>query len=198
MSAGIVPYSVPLEPVRAFFGGGDASLCMKLETLFRREIADNGSLHRQAIADGAPALDVALRQLCSGTPQARGFGASQYVYALELLCAHFGQKLRNQEVFPVDDEWLLRMVDPVFDGWGVGDFVKFQKLVYGRWPIKIPHAEFPRGGAIDADDLDRALAVMRRGALPKFDQGIVGVIGDVRGWLEAATQKRQGLVCFYY
>lgn len=197
MSAGLVPYSVPLEAVRGFFGSKDPQLCMKIETLFKREIADNASIFRQAIADGAPPLDVALRQLCAGQPAALQFGA-QYVYALELLCAHFGGKLRNQSVFPSDDEWLLRVVDPVFDAWGLSDFVKLKKLVYGHWPIKIPHADFPRGGAIEHADLERALAVMQRGALPKFDREIIGVISDVRSWLEAAVPKRHGLVCFYY
>jgi len=197
MSAGIVPYSVPLESVRSFFGSKDPQLCLKIESLFKREIADNASLHRNDIAAGAPTLDVALRQLCAGDASARGFGA-QYVYALELLCAHFGQKLRNGAVYPIDDEWLMRVVDPVFDAWGLGDFVKFKKLVYGHWPLKIPHAEFPRGGAVEVGDLERALAVMQRGALPKFDREIIGVIGEVRSWLEAAVPKRHGIVCFYY
>jgi hypothetical protein len=197
MSAGLVPYSVPLDSVRAFFGSKDVPLCTKIETLYRREIADNAAIHRQAIADGAPTLDVALRHLCAGDAQARRFGA-QYVYALELLCAHFGTKLRNQGVYPIDDEWLLRIVDPVFDGWGVGDFVKLKTLIYGHWPFKIPHADFPRGGTIEPDAIERALAVMRRGALPRFDHGIVGVIGDVRSWLETASQQQRGLVCFYY
>src|SRR5690349_13027708 len=109
MSAGLVPYAVPLDVLRGFFGSRDPQLCMKIETLFRREIADNAALHRQEVAAGAPTLDVALRHLCAGEPTARGFGA-QYVYALELLCAHFGGKLRNQSVFPIDDEWLLRVV----------------------------------------------------------------------------------------
>jgi hypothetical protein len=197
MSAGLVPYAVPLDALRGFFGSRDPQQCMKIETLFRREIADNAALHRAEVAAGAPTLDVALRHLCAGEASARGFGA-QYVYALELLCAHFGHKLRNASVFPIDDEWLLRVVDPVFDAWGISDFVKFKKLVYGRWPLKIPHADFPRGGAIEADDVERALAVMQRGALPRFDREVIGVIGDVRGWLEHAASKRQGLVCFYY
>lgn len=197
MSAGLVPYSVPLDSIRGFFGSRDPQLCMKIEGLFKREIADNASLFRQQIAAGAPTLDVALRQLCAGEATARQFG-SQYVYALELLCAHFGGKLRNQSVFPIDDEWLLRVVDPVFDAWGIGDFVKFKKLVYGHWPVKIPHAEFPRGGALEPPDVERGLAIMQRGALPKFDKEIIGVIGDVRGWLEACAAKKQGLVCFYY
>jgi hypothetical protein len=197
MAAGLVPYSVSLADVRKFFGSMDVALCTKLEALYRREIADNAAIHRQAIADGAPTLDVALRHLCAGDAQARRFGA-QYVYALELLCANFGAKLRNQAVYPIDDEWLLRVVDPVFDGWGVGDFVKLKTLIYGQWPFKIPHADFPRGGTVELADVERALAVMRRGALPRFDQGVVGVIGDVRGWLEAASQQQRGLVCFYY
>ena len=196
-TAGLVPYSVPLAPLRAFVGSRDPSLCMKLETLFKREIADNASLQRQAITDGAPTLDVALRHLCMGDVASRGHGA-QYIYALELLCAHFGSKLRNGAVFPVDEEWLMRVVDPVFDAWGLGDILKLKKLIYGRWPVRVPHADFPRGGTLEADEVARSLDVMRRGALPRFDREVIGVIGDVRGWLESAAGANLGLVCFYY
>ncbi|HEX4460808.1 MAG TPA: hypothetical protein VIA18_22670 [Polyangia bacterium] len=196
-TAGLVPYSVPLVPLRAFVGSRDPSLCMKLETLFKREIADNASLQRQAITDGAPTLDVALRHLCMGDVASRGHGA-QYIYALELLCAHFGTKLRNGAVFPVDDEWLMRVVDPVFDAWGLGDVMKLKKLIYGRWPVRVPHADFPRGGTLEADEVARSLDVMRRGALPRFDREVIGVISDVRGWLESAAGAHLGLVCFYY
>jgi hypothetical protein len=197
MSAGIVPFLVQLEEVRSFQGSNDSARLGRLEALFKREIADNAALHRQAIADGAPNLGEALRQICAGASLDHRFGA-QYVYALELLCAHAGQKLRNATVYPVDDEWLMRVVDPVFDAWRLADFLKFKRLIYGRWPIKLPHAEFPRGGTLEADEVERALAVMRGGALPKFDREVIGVIGEVRGWLEAAAARKAGIVCFYY
>lgn len=184
MSAGLVPYLVPLDELRAFVGSRDAARCMKIETLFKRELADE------------PGTDVALRHLCMGEPM-RGAPAT-YVWALEILCAHLGQKLPNQAVHAVEDEWLLRVVDPIFDAWGVGDFVKLKRLVYGTWPVKVPHTELPRGGAIERDDVTRALEVMRRGALPRFDREVIGVIGEVRGWLEAAASRNAGLVGFYY
>ncbi len=181
---GLVPYLVPFEPLRAFAGSRAPNACMKIESLFKRELADE------------PGTDGALRRICMGEPAA-GNG-TPYVWALEILCAHFGQKLPNAAVADVDDEWLLRVVDPVFDGWRVGDFVKLKRLVYGSWPIKIPHAESPRGGAIEHGDLVRALEVMRRGALPKFDREVIAVIGEVRGWLEACAARNAGLVAFYY
>ena len=181
---GLVPYLVPFAELRAFAGSRDPNACMKIESLFKRELADE------------PGSDGALRRLCMGEPPS-GDGAP-YVWALEILCAHFGQKLPNAAVANADDEWLMRVVDPVFDAWRIGDFVKMKRLVYGTWPIKIPHAEMPRGGGIEAADLSRALEVMRRGALPKFDREIIAVIGDVRGWLEACAARNAGLVAFYY
>jgi hypothetical protein len=70
--------------------------------------------------------------------------------------------------------------------------------VYGHWPVKIPHADFPRGGFLEAIDVTRALEVMRRGALPKFDREVIGAIGEFRGWLEACAARNAGLVAFYY
>jgi hypothetical protein len=195
-SAGLVPYLVPLDELRAFVGSKDLARAQKIEGLFKSEIAENSSIHRQAIVDGAPTLAQAVAKIAAGEPL-RGFGA-QYVYALELLCAHFGQKLRNGTVYPVDDEWLMRVVDPIFDAWKLGEWLSFKRLVYGAWPIKLPHAEFPRGGMLEADDIERALAVMRGGALPRFDKEVVMLIGEVRGWLEAATARHAGIVAFYY
>jgi hypothetical protein len=182
--AGIVPYLVSLDELRRFAGSRDPAACMKIESLFKRELADE------------PGTDASLRHICMGEPMRNR--PATYVWALEILCAHFGQKLRNQAVYPIDDEWLLRVVDPVFDAWGVGDFVKFKRLIYGNWPIKIPHADFPRGGSVEAADVTRALEIMRRGALPKFDREVIGVIGEVRAWLEAAAARNAALVAFYY
>jgi hypothetical protein len=181
---GLVPYLVSFDQLRSFAGSRDPNACMKIEQLFKRELGDE------------PGTDGALRRICMGEPPA-GNG-TPYVWALEILCAHFGQKLPNGSVANADDEWLMRVVDPIFDAWGVGDFVKCKRLVYGNWPIKIPHAESPRGGAIDAPELARALDVMRRGALPKFDREVIAIIGDVRGWLEACVARNAGLVAFYY
>jgi hypothetical protein len=195
-AAGLVPYLVSLDELRAFAGSKDLARAQKIESLFKNEIAENSSLNRQAIIDGAPTLGQALAKIAAGETL-RGFGA-QYVYALELLCAHFGQKLRNSSVYPVDDDWLMRVVDPIFDAWKLGEWLSFKRLVYGAWPVKLPHAEFPRGGTLEAQEVERALGVMRAGALPRFDKEVVMLIGEVRGWLEAAVARHAGLVCFYY
>jgi hypothetical protein len=187
--AGIVPYMVPLGKVRGFVGGKDAQECMKIETLWKREIAEE------------PGVEGALRRMCMETAPAAGGGVegAAFVWALEILCAHFGQKLPNAAVATVEDEWLMRVVDPVFDAWGVGDVVKMKRLVYGKWPVKIPHAEAPRGGTVEAEEVAGALERMRRGAaLPRFDREVVAVIGEVRGWLEACAGRGLGLMGFYY
>ena len=187
--AGLVPYLVPFEALRAFAGSKDPNACMKIETMWKKELAEE------------PGVEGALRRLCMGDAAGGASGVidgAASVWALEILCAHFGQKLPNGSVANADDDWLMRVVDPIFDAWGVGDFVKCKRLVYGNWPIKIPHAESPRGGAIDAPELARALAVMRKGALPMFDREIIAVIGEVRGWLEACVARNAGLVGFYY
>ena len=182
--AGLVPYLVPIDEVRAFVGSKDPNACMKIEGLWKKELAEE------------PGIAGALRKMCMG--EVTGGDGSAFVWALEILCAHFGQKLPNAAVANADDEWLMRVVDPVFDGWGVGDFVKMKRLVYGTWPVKIPHAESPRGGFVGAEEVKKALEVMRRGALPRFDREVIAVVGDVRGWLEACAARGAGLVAFYY
>ena len=39
--------------------------------------------------------------------------------------------------------------------------------------------------------MKRALDVMRRGALPKFDREVIAVVGDVRGWLESVRRAQR-------
>ena len=185
--AGLVPYLVPLPTLRGFVGSKNAQECMKIETLWKRELAEE------------PGVEGALRRMCMGEAAAGGgVDGAAFVWALEILCAHFGQKLPNAAVAAADDEWLMRLVDPVFDAWGVGDYVKMKRLVYGKWPVKIPHAEAPRGGCLEAEEVARGLEGMRRGALPRFDREIVAVVGEARGWLEACAAKGSGLVAFYY
>jgi len=188
--AGLVPYLVPFEALRAFAGSKDPNACMKIETMWKREIAEE------------PGVEGALRRICMGGGAGGSGGGGEdgaaYVWALEILCAHFGQKLPNAAVAAADDEWLMRVVDPVFDAWHIGDFVKMKRLVYGSWPVKIPHAESPRGGSVTAEDVGKALEVMRKGALPRFDREVIQVVGDVRGWLEACAARGAGLVAFYY
>ena len=184
LMSGLVPYLVPLEKVRAFVGGKDAQECMKIETLWKREIAEE------------PGVEGALRRMCMGEAAVAtggGVDGAAFVWALEILCAHFGQKLPNATVAAAEDEWLMRVVDPVFDAWGVGDVVKMKRLVYGKWPVKIPHAEAPRGGVLEAEEVVRGLEGMRRGALPRFDWEVVAVVGEVRGWLEACAGRGGGV-----
>jgi hypothetical protein len=194
--AGIVPYLVQLDQLRAFAGCKDIFRARHIVDVYKSEIADNSAVYRQAIADGAPTLARTIEQICMGEPL-KGFGA-QYVYGLELLCAHFGGKLRNSSVYPSDDDWLMRVLDPIFDAWKLGEWLSFKRLVYGAWPVKLPHADFPRGGTVEADAVQRTLQVMRAGALPKFDKEVVNIIGEVRGWIEGAAAKNAGIVCFYY
>ena len=91
----------------------------------------------------------------------------------------------------------MRVVDPVFDAWRVGDFVKLKRLVYGNWPIKIPHAEFPRGGPSTRPNGARARGHAARRAA-EFDREVIGVIGEVRGWLEACVARKRRPGRFYY
>ena len=133
-----------------------------------------------------------------GDSAGTGDDGAAYVWALEILCAHFGQKLPNAAVAERRRRVAHARRRPDLRRLARRRLREDEALVYGTWPVKIPHAESPRGGGIDAGRLSRALEVMRNGALPKFDREIIAVIGDVRGWLEACVARGAGLVAFYY
>jgi hypothetical protein len=197
-SYGIVPYVVQLDPLRAFAGAAAPAIVERLTTRFKREIETNALVFKRQIDAGAPTLDRALTEICNGQFAGKSHG-SQYAYAVELLCAQYGEKQANQLVYPIDDQWVIRMVDPIFQQLGIASSLTMKRLIHGAWPIEVPTSEhLPYGGFLDVDEVYHAVNAMRGVQMPPFDRDVMNVIGSVRGWLETAAARRAGLVCFYY
>src|SRR4029077_13470198 len=104
MSTGLYPYIVPLEKLRAFHGSRDMARLDDIKKRFKPEIEENTRRYTKEIIAGATSLELALEEICIGriTPRKPGF---QYAYALEILCATFGAKERNNFVNPIDAAW---------------------------------------------------------------------------------------------
>jgi|GEM_PF-2815739 len=195
---GIVPYAVRLESLRSFFGSKNVPELEKIKSLNKQYLADYQNDQASAIAAGAPSLGHALDHLCVGEIR-KPDHPTPYAWALELLCAHFGQKQANRFTESVDDHWLVRHLDPVFKGWGLGTVLSTATFLRGQWPLPIPAPRgLPTGGALTSDEIEHALMAMKNGAVPKVDQQVISVLGDLRGWFESASASSSGLVCFYY
>jgi hypothetical protein len=199
MSYGLVPYLVNYDQLRAFWGSRNAPEVEHIKSVWKSQIAENADVYAHMIQNGAPSLGRALDEICMGQIDKPQF-ASQYAYALEILCAQLGQKAANQSLSPVEERWLQSTIDPIFHRWGLGMTFSTRMLTKGAWPIPIPASlGIPYGGSIAPDDLEQALMVMRNGTPPQgIDRRAIMVLGEIRGWLEGASARRGGLVCFYY
>ncbi len=199
MAESLIPYVVDWNAVRGFFGSRNAPEVERIKSVWKSQIVDNADVFAYLIQNGAPSLGRALDELCMGAPQKPEF-ASQYVYAFEILCAVYGNKQPNQSVTNVDEAWLQSSLDPVFRAWGLGMVFTSRQLIHGAWPIAIPRPSgLPKGGAIAPDELEYAVMVMRNASPPaRLDPRVIAALGEIRGWLETASARSGGLVCFYY
>jgi hypothetical protein len=199
MANALIPYLVNYDLLRGFWGSRNAPEVERIKTVWKSQIAENADVFAHLVQNGAPTLGRALDEICFGQLSRPQF-PSQYAYALEILCASFGQKVSNQFFSPVEETWLQAKVDPVLQRWGLGMVFTTRMLTSGVWPLAIPQSTgFPFGGSIAPDELEQALMVMRNGTPPQgLDRQTVMVLGEIRGWLEAAAARRAGLVTFYY
>ena len=198
MHHGLVPYLVPLDSVRAFWGCHQPALVARVRDRFRSEIQDNEVVVRQEIAAGAPTLDRALEELSAGTAAATAHGG-QYASAIELLCAHYGELLPNDHVYPIDRAWLRKELDPILQRWNIAHLVGSDRMIGGNWPLPIPAPrDLPLGGTLELDAILHAAHTMRTTPPPELRGNAIPVIGQIRQWLETAVARQLSIVFFYY
>ncbi len=198
MHHGLVPYLVPLDSVKAFWGCHQPAMVARIAERFRQEMQDNEVVHRQEIAAGAPTLAAALEELSSGQASAVGHGF-QYASALELLCAHYGELLPNDPVYPIERTWLKRELDPIFQRWNIAHLISAERMIGGAWPLPIPSPQdLPAGGTIELSTILEIVAVMRNTPPPELRGNAIPVIGQMRQWLETASARQLSIVFFYY
>jgi hypothetical protein len=199
--SGIIPYVVQIDPLRKFFGSMNVPELEKIKSANKTYITEQDEIFRWLIDGGAPPLNQALDHICAGDIRRPQF-ASQYAYALELLCAHFGQPQPNQHTNPIDADWFISSMEQVLRAWGLGTVLHAEAILRGVWPLPIPRnnsKEPPTGGTIMPDEIEHAIMAMRNGSIPgNLDPRAIPMLGELRGWFEAAAAARGALVCFYY
>jgi hypothetical protein len=196
--SGLVPYAVPLDALRGFFGSMNVPEVERIKSLHKQAIADNAELFRFITDKGGPSLANALDQLCAGQVRKPEF-ASQYVSACELLCAHFGQKLGNTQTEEVDVKWLASELGPVFRGWGLGTLIEPRAIWDGVAPLPLPPSGMdPTVGTVTPDEVEQILMTLQSASIPRVHASLVLIIGELRSWFEAAGARRAALVTFHY
>ncbi len=167
-------------------------------------IKDNTEWFSDDIAEGAPTLEQALRELVAGecTKKKHGF---QYAYALEAVCAHLGKPLGAadfinwtvlealEEALP-NDEALRKLLS-------CENMTEAKKLAV---PIPRP-ADFPGMGTLDAAQCKTCLAALQKLKIdPEKTYGeldgeeLAESLDELKGWFSAAVKAKRGLMLFTY
>ena len=205
MGYGIVPYVVRLGRLRAAVRSHDERVVSGVRRLARVGLEELEADFADEIARGAPHPAIALRDLVVGRPVATRASAFMYVYALEVLCAHFGERLDSgpfERVGPA----LLRALSRVLARGGVDAF-SLDDLIDGRPPIALPRWKgFPRVGTIEPAavaparrQLDAMLREPRAVGARRDEHAARDGLLTLASWFASARRVRGGgLVCFYY
>jgi hypothetical protein len=137
-------YAVDLEDVVRAQGSKDGSLVAKIVKRYAADIEESNAWFEEELADGAPTLDEALRQIVDGAPLDADYGF-QYGYALELLCRHFGARVDEDQIGFIEHLGLRT------------------KLNDERPPIEIPEPDdFPKISHLKRDELGPEIASLEK------------------------------------
>jgi hypothetical protein len=127
----------------------------------------------------------------------------QYGYALELLCPLCGDRLDNDEVYPLSMDY-FDAIDLAWKDLGLADILSMNKFVWSGSPIKIPFPdEFPIIGYLSAAECNVAFErLFDEDVNHKFDLTApdfpITVLKQISDWICIATQMEQSIICFYY
>ena len=182
-----------LDKLAAAAGKNDRRLLAAMLKKQAEEIADNDESFEEEIAKGTPSLPVALEQIVAGTIKAPKGSGFQYGYALEVLCAHLGERIEEED---------LSFFHEFIDGYlkKVKSRSSMKLLGEDKLPIRIPKpADFPGIGSITLEQVIEATPFFTvASALAIDDDDATEVFEEILGWLKVAKKKKRGLVWFVY
>lgn len=195
MGYGIRPYAVRLSRLRAAYGSHDEALLARAERDLADEIREHDEAFRDAIEQGAPPVELALRRLVEGAARGRRHGF-MYVHALELLCAELGRPMAGPPLDRVGSAF-LDQVDSALARGGVRS-LRTADLVEGRAPVPLPRASSPSVATLEPAEVRRALAELRRVDTGSEPTEVADAIAELTEWLAiAAAGRGLGIVSFF-
>ena len=186
-------YAVDLDKLTAVAGKNDRKLLAAVLKKQAEEIADNDESFEEEIAKGTPSLAVALQQIIEGKIKAPKGSGYQYGYALEVLCAHLGERIEEEDL-----SWFHEFIDGYLKK--VKSRSSMKLLGEDKLPIRIPKPDdFPGIGSITLEQVIAATPFFTAAAkLATDDDDATEVFDEIVGWLKVAKKKKRGLVWFVY
>jgi hypothetical protein len=193
MSYGFTPIAVDLDLVRKAIGTKDASLLAALLAEYRH---DDPEVEED---EEVVSAREALKQMVMGEKYSEGENVgSEYGYALECLCLHFGEQLNDDQWCSMHMEW-VETVDAALEAEGATGFSVLGTLMHRGAPITIPPTyDFPGIGYMLAGEMGAVLGSLLQARQKISDEGVRESVGQVCGWIETCIAEKCDLVCFYY
>ena len=129
----------------------------------------------------------------------------KYGYALEAICAHFGEHLDDEEWWAPGSiqawKWLKR-IDSELGAAGVSEKTfRVKDHLMGRGtPIPIPDIDdFPSIAYMTLSEIKQAHKELASANVDAIgDESIRTSLGQVQQWFQACIDSKRDLVCFYY
>lgn len=198
MSYCLMVYAARFDKLGPVFGSGDDKIRRMISGRFKRELQSKADYFATEISGGAPSPFDAVRALIMGTVPEKGHGF-MYAYGYETIIEHFGRFLDNNAFSSI--RWsYMEEVEKAFNRAGLAETLPFSDLYCGKALCKFPHPDdFPCYGYWSPETV---VAGQKKFAELELPADMEGYLKDallaVRGWVNSAASKGEGILGFYY
>lgn len=198
MSYCLMVYAVRFDKLKPVFGSGDDKLRRMISGRFKSRLAQRADWFSTEIENGSPTPFDAIKALIMGPVPEKGHGF-MYAYAYETIVEHFGRFLDNNAFSSI--RWsFMEEVEQGFKKSGLDEALPFQDLYLGKALCDFPRPDdFPSMGYWTPE---KVVAGQKRFGEIEMPNDVEPYVKDallaVRGWVNSAAGKGEGIVGFYY
>ena len=194
MSQALEVYLVPTERDLKVFGCRRRRL---LGEVLRAAAASLEALDEEfdVDAEGLISHADALREIFAGKPTREDDCGFVYGHAYEEYCGAVGERLSNRHFSPAGVEWLKTM-DEFFGRHGVP--LRFQKLLFERFPIPVDTDATPCGGFWDHPEIVAARRPLAAAVAGGAGVELAAAAGEVLSWLDRAIPSPGSVIVGFF
>jgi hypothetical protein len=198
MSYCLMAYAVRFDRVQPVFGSGDDKLRRMICGRFKSRLAQRAESFSNEIGNGAPSPFDAVRALIMGPVPEKGHG-NMYAYAYETIIEHHGRFLDNGAFSSM--RWAhMDAVEEGFKRTGLDSALPFGDLYRGKALCAFPPPDdFPSMGYWSPEQVISGRNRFGEITVPgDIDTSVAESLAAVRGWVNSAGAKGEGIISFYY
>lgn len=198
MSYCLMVYAARFDKLKPVFGSGDDKIRRMICGRFKSRLQQRADYFASDIQNGAPTPFDAIRALLIGPVPDKGHGF-MYAYAYETIVEHFGRFLDNNAFSSI--RWsYMEEVEEGFKKAGLNEVLPFSDLYGGQALCKFPHPDdFPSFGYWSPETVVAGHKRFQEIEIPAdLEEYVKDALLAVRGWVNSAAGKGEGILGFYY